>query len=65
MVGAFRMVRVKKNQTRSPIVSPRSCRVAIMGEKIFPKHGQAQGSPWMGVPWVVSLGSFAMKSSGM
>ena len=65
VVGEFRMVRVGNNQIGSNIVSPRSCRVAIMGGPIFPKHGKTQGSPWMGVLWDVSLGFFAMKSGGI
>ena len=53
-IGAFKMVGVENNQTESPIVSPRSCKVAIMGGPIFPKHGKVRGSPWTGMPWDVS-----------
>lgn len=52
-LGAFEETIVENNQTSSPIVNSGRFRVAIMGGPTFPKHVKSQGSPWIGVPWLV------------
>ena len=58
----FETTRVEKNQTDSPRVNLKRFRVAIMGEPTVPKHGKEQGSLRIGVPCLVTLGTFAIKS---